>query len=318
MADSLVRGPPDLPASVLILGQLPPSQLTARLAQGRLAFQVGPFRFSVASPLASVSEGLSTLYPDFELVGEDEFIDFHVSVASPAGVRRWIRPQVNFSFDGRVPFKPLPADQAMPMLEWGLNWVISNHAHQYLMLHAAVVERDGRAMILPAPPGSGKSTLCAGLVNRDWRLLSDELALVRLTDGLVVPISRPVSLKNRSIEIVRGLGKNVVVGKACADTGKGTVAHMRPPTESVRRMDEAVHPAWVVFPQFIQNGELSCEARGKSTAFVELVHNAFNYNVLGLAGFNTLGGLVEACDIHRISYGSLEQAYAAIDALTRG
>ncbi|MDP2787284.1 MAG: HprK-related kinase A [Pseudomonadota bacterium] len=300
----------------MILAQIPASELRTRLARGHLALQVGPFRFRVTSPLASVSEGLATLYPDFELVAEDEFIDFHVSVTPPAGVRRWIRPQANFSFDGRVPFKPLPADQAMPMLEWGLNWVISNHAHQYLMLHAAVVERNGRAMILPAPPGSGKSTLCAGLVNRDWRLLSDELTLIRLTDGLVVPISRPVSLKNRSIEIVRGLGRHVVVGTPCADTGKGTVAHMRPPTDSVRRMAEPARPAWVVFPQFIQNGEPTCEARGKSTAFVELVHNAFNYNLLGLAGFNALSGLVDACDVHRITYGSLEQAYTAIDALT--
>lgn len=302
----------------MILAQIPPPELRSRLAQGRLALRVGPFRFSVTSPFASVAEGMATLYPDFELAAEDEFVDFHVSVAPPAGVRRWVRPQVNFSFDGRVPFKPLPANQAMPMLEWGLNWVITNHAHQYLILHAAVVERNGRAMILPAPPGSGKSTLCAGLVNRDWRLLSDELALIRLTDGLIIPISRPVSLKNRSIELVRKLNKDVVVSQACADTGKGTVAHMRPPTESVRRMAEPARPAWVVFPQFIQNSELTCEARGKSTALVELVHNAFNYNLLGLAGFNALSNLVEACDIRRMTYGNLEQAYTAIDTLTRG
>lgn len=300
----------------MILAEISPADLRTRLAGNGLALRIGPFRFSVRSSFQSVAEGMATLYPDFELTAKDEFIDFHVNVAPPVGLRRWIRPQASFSFDGRIPFKPLPADQAMPMLEWGLNWVISNHAHQYLILHAAVVEKNGRAMILPAPPGSGKSTLCAALINRDWRLLSDELTLVRLADGLIEPISRPVSLKNHSIEIVRGLSKDIVVGQACADTGKGTVAHMRPPAESVRRMEEPARPAWVVFPQYIQNGELGFEARGKSTAFVELVHNAFNYNLLGLAGFNALGNLVDACDIHRITYGSLDQAYSAIDALT--
>lgn len=302
----------------MILAEISPSELRTRLAHCHLALQVGPFRFAVSSPFPAVAEGLATLYPDFELVEEGAFIDFHVGVFPSTGMRRWVRPQVNFSFDGRMPFKPLPASQAMPMLEWGLNWAISSHAHQYLILHAAVVERNGQAMILPAPPGSGKSTLCAGLVNRDWRLLSDELTLIRLTDGLIIPISRPVSLKNRSIEIVRNLRKGVVVGQACEDTGKGTVAHMRPPTESVQRMAEPARPAWVVFPQFIQNGELTCETRGKSAAFIELVNNAFNYNLLGLAGFNAMGNLVDACEIHRISYGSLEQAYSAIDTLTLG
>jgi predicted ATPase len=33
-----------------------------------------------------------------------------------------------------------------------------------------VVERDGHALILPAMPGSGKSTLTAALVQRGWRL----------------------------------------------------------------------------------------------------------------------------------------------------
>ena len=81
-------------------------------------------------------------------------------------LRRHLRPQAILRCDGRVPFKPLPMAQAMPMLEWGLNWVISSHAHDCLVLHAAVVERDGQALVLAADPGSGKSTLCAALVHR--------------------------------------------------------------------------------------------------------------------------------------------------------
>lgn len=57
--------------------------------------------------------------------------------------------------------------------------------------------------IVPAPLDSAKRTLCAALVGKGWRLLSDELALVRLDTGELVPLPRPISLKNASINIIR-------------------------------------------------------------------------------------------------------------------
>jgi predicted ATPase len=46
------------------------------------------------------------------------------------------------------------------------------------MLHAAVVEKNGKALILPALPGSGKSTLSAALAMNGWRFLSDEFTMI--------------------------------------------------------------------------------------------------------------------------------------------
>src|SRR3546814_3330456 len=87
------------------------------------------------------------------------------------------------------------------MLEWGLNWCIGLHGHRYLIIHAAAIERNGLAVILPGAPGSGKSTLTAFLVHHGWRLLSDELALVSLHDGRLTALARPIGLKNRSIDL---------------------------------------------------------------------------------------------------------------------
>ena len=71
------------------------------------------------------------------------------------------------------------------------------------MLHAAVVERNGSALFLPAMPGSGKSTLCAALTYRGWRLFSDEFGLIEPARGAVLPLPRAIPLKNRSIEVIR-------------------------------------------------------------------------------------------------------------------
>lgn len=301
-----------------MLGGLSEHHLADALANEGVVLPCGPFNVRVRSASSHVVRGLGRLYADFPRLGDDDFVDFEVVVRPPGLLRRLIRPQVGFFCDGRAPFKPLPADQAMPMLEWGLNWVISTHAHDHLVLHAAVLERNGRALLLAADPGSGKSTLCAGLVHAGWRLLSDELALVELGTGCIRPIARPISLKNESIEVVRALGPDVVLSDVCADTTKGAVAHMRPPADSIRRRHESALPACLVFPRFSRGAVLQTESVGKAAALMEMVGHAFNYGFLGRQAFLTLTDLVERCEVLRVGYGSLEQVIPFIDTLELG
>ncbi len=203
------------------------------------------------------------------------------------------------------------------MLEWGLNWCVSTHGHQYLAIHAAVVERSGRALILPAPPGSGKSTLCAGLVNRGWRLLSDELTLIDPASGHVLPLPRPVSLKNASIEVIRGLFGSAVLGPVVRDTVKGSVAHMKPPTDSVRRAGETARPGWIVLPRYEAGAPARLTSFPKAHAFMQLADNAFNYTIHGRHGFEVLAQIVDASACYEFAYGDLEEAASVFDELAR-
>ena len=283
-------------------------RLARLLSHGDLVLRTGPFHTSIHSPLACVHQGIDTLYADFDVLQEPGFSDFHVSVAPPAGLRRWVRKQVLFHYDDEIPFKPLPQDQALPMLEWGLNWSISNHAHHYLVIHAAAVERGGRAVIMPAPPGSGKSTLCAALIHHGWRLLSDELTLLSPIDGTLTPLARPVSLKNQSIDIVRSFGPEIVIGPLSRDTLKGTVAHMRPPVASVRRAHETALPAWIVFPKYHPGAGAILTRHAKAQTLMALVENTFNYQALGEKAFHTLSDLVDRCDCYTFEYDRIDRA----------
>lgn len=298
------------------LAELSPVEFDRRLAQDGLPLRCGPFVVSIASPLALVAAGLRFHYADFEALDDPEASDFDVRVEPPSVLRRLLRPQVSFTCDGRAPFRPLPVEQAFPMLEWGLNWVISSHAHDHLVVHGAVLERGGRAIILAADPGSGKSTLCAALVHAGWRLLSDELTLVSLASGRVQPVARPISLKNESIVVVRSLGPEVAVGDVCEGTGKGAVAHVRPPRESVARLDEGALPAWIVFPKFARGESLTLEEVGSAHAFMELTRHAFNHALLGGVAFDALAALVEHCRVLRARYGHLDQIVPVLEQTT--
>lgn len=290
------------------------TELRVRLAGPGIYLNMGAFVTHVQSAIPSVAEGIHHLYPDAQILEEQRFADFHVALERPASHRRWLRPQVIFRFDGYTPFKPLPVNQAFALFEWGLNWCITTHAHQYLIIHAAVIEKEGFAAILPAPPGSGKSTLTAGLVNRGWRLLSDELGLISKA-GLIQPVARPVSLKNQSIEVIRRFAPEACIGRVVKDTLKGTVSHMRAPTESVVRAHEQARPAWVIFPKFNTGAAATLEPMAHAQAFLGLARNAFNYSLLAEDGFRRLARLMDTTTAYRFHYGNLEEAVSVFNTL---
>ena len=296
---------------------LPPIEPAHRLKQG-VNLRIGPFVVRIKSSIPDVIEGIRLLYAEYPQEIDSTFADFHVRLAPPRSPRRWFRPQVFFYFDGRAPFKPLPLNQAFPFFEWGLNWCVAKHINQYLILHAGVVEKGGHAVIMAAPPGSGKSTLCAGLVARGWRLLSDELALVSPEDGRLIPLPRPVSLKNDSIDVIRSFAPEVTIGRESADTTKGTVAHMKAPDDSIARADEHARPAWVICPKYEKGAPARLEPRSRAQTFMHVIKNAFNYSVLGVRGFQTAAALIDVCDCYDFTYSSLDEAVSIFDALEPG
>ena len=302
----------------MIVAELEPSTLNRYLRQGGLRLRTGPVVVNIESTLPAVRKGISLLYAQHTVENGDGFSDFHVCIDRPNSLRRWINRQVVFRFDGTEPFTPLPGNQGFAMLEWGLNWCVSNHCHQYLIVHAAVLERDGRALILPAPSGSGKSTLCAALAFAGgWRLLSDELALIDPTSGHVVALPRPVSLKNASIDLMRRFAPTTVFSDVVHETMKGEVAYARAPVDTNLRADEPAVPAWIVLPRYAQGAAAQLQPMSRARAFMALVDNAFNYNVHGRNGFAAFATLIERSACHQFTYSSLPEAVAVFDRLAR-
>ena len=300
----------------MIVAEFAPGELHRKLTGPGLRLRIGSLTAEIRSPFRRVELAIAIHYAAHEVATPKDFADFHVGVMPPVGVRRWLKPQAVFRFDGNPPFKPLAAAQAFPLLEWGLNWCVSAHCHQFLVVHAAVVERNGCAAIMPAPPGSGKSTLCAALVARGWRLLSDELALIDVDTGRVVPLPRPISLKNASIEVIGRFWPQAVMSAVVHDTLKGSVVHVRPPATSVRDALQTALPGWVVLPRYRADHPLTLEPLAKAAAFMQLVDSAFNYSMHGRRGFDVLANLVDASDCRQFTYGGeLESAVREFDRL---
>ena len=298
------------------LSQIAASDLRRSLSRAGIRIRTGPFVFHITSPLANVAEGVQLLYGEFPYLAEG-FADFHLRLTRPRNFHRVWRPQVMCYLNEESPFSPLPSEQAFAGFESLLNWSIYRTTFNYLIIHGATVERDGFAAILPAPPGSGKSTLCAALVSRGWRLLTDELTLVSPSTGMISPLARPISLKNNSIDVLQEFAPREVFGNKIHNTIKGTVAHMRPPGESVARMDEPAVPGWLIFPKYQEDSSTTVAPLPKGQAFQRLSSGLVNYPILGAAGFATLTQLIDRTDCYHFTYSDLHEAITWFDQIQR-
>lgn len=274
---------------------------------------VGAARIAVASPIARFHEHLDIVYPHQQPEDPSIFADVRVSML-PGAAWRVRGRQVSLWSEASRPFEPYPLRSALPLFEWGGNWLLAQRLNAYLLLHAGVVARDDRALLLPAAPGSGKSTLACAMHLAGWRFLSDEFGVVDPKTGLVLPMLKPAALKNRSIEVIGNM-PGAVLGPVFPKTRKGDVAHFVPDRDSFLARHRGARPRLVVYPRFQTGAALRCSPVRAAESAMRLGLNSFNYQVLGAVGFHTAVEVAKRTRAYELVYGDLNDAIAEIETL---
>ena len=299
---------------MLTVGELTARELDEALRCGCFRLEIGRFRLKIRSDIPLFSVALGTLYAAHSCTLDGGEYDLDIAISSPNWLRRHVGRNVVFELSGERPFLPVDAGHAHALFEWGLNWAIGSYAHNYLILHSAVLETQGIGVLLSAVSGSGKSTLAAELALSGWRLLSDELAL--LDENLeLVPCTRPVSLKNSSIDLISHRYPEAVFGPLARNTHKGSIAHLPAPETSVQRGIDTAMPRLIVFPKWRDGASLRVSAVGQGEAAMRLIDQSFNYSTLGKPGFERLAGMVDLAEAWEIEYSSLDDARDALTEL---
>lgn len=275
-----------------------------------LHLRVGPIRFRIGSVWRQPIVQLAALYADYP---RDAGIpDYSVRLEPAIGWRRWIHPPVAIAGDFTVPEAlPLRFAHALLAAEMAMNLQLALGERRLLLLHAATVERDGRALILTGESGSGKSTLSALLAHAGWRFMGDEFALIDPATGLALPFPRPVSLKNEGIAALAR--HDARFGPLLTGTPKGTIRHFAPSAAAIAAMDVPAHPALILFPRYGTANAVRDVPPGE--AFVRLTQASTNYVGLGRAGFDALTRLVTTIPARAIDYPDGAAGIAAVEAL---
>lgn len=274
---------------------------------------VGAAQLAVASEIESFHAHLDLVYPHHEAGADGVFADVRVRLL-PGSRFRLRGRQVALWADGLRPFEPYPYDCALPLFEWGSNYLLSRRLNAYLLLHAGVVARGDRALILPAAPGSGKTTLTCALHLAGWRFLSDEFGVIDMDSGELLPMVRPAPLKNRSIDVI-GMRPGAMLGPLFPKTRKGDVSHFVPDRDSFLARHRRATPALVVFPRFQAGAALQCTPVHRAQAAMRIGLNSFNYQALGPLGFQAAVALARRTAAFKLVYGDLDDAIAHIETL---
>jgi HprK-related kinase A len=277
-----------------------------------LSLQIGPVAFRIGSTWAAPLDALARLYAGYP--EPDRICDFTVRLEPESPWRRWVRPSVAIHGDYVLPdAAPMSLAHGLLAAEMGMNLQMALGQKHYLLLHAASVEKGGRALILTGESGAGKSTLAALLGERGWRLMGDEFALLDLDDGHLRAFPRAVSLKNGAIRVMEREVAAERFGPRLDGTPKGSIRHLRPNPRALEAMAEPARPALILFPRF---GEATAvRPVGQAEVFMRLTQASTNYVSLGGAGFDALTKLVDACPSAAMDYPDTDSAVELVETL---
>jgi HprK-related kinase A len=278
-----------------------------------LRVRVGPMGFRVGSAWDAPMAALRYLYAGYP-EPDDGIATLTARIEPTRPWRRWIRPQVAIEGDHTLPDAvPMALRHGLLAAEMAMNLQVAIGQRRFLLLHAAAVEKDGRALILTGESGSGKSTLAALLGEHGWRLMADEFVLIDPDTGLVHAFPRAISLKNASIaEMAKHVADPARFGPLLTATPKGDIRHLRPNADAIARMDEPAIPALVLFPLF--GVATDPTGIGRAELFARLTQGSPNYIALGERGFATLVRLVQTVPGAMFGYGDTA---AALDLVGR-
>jgi hypothetical protein len=156
--------------------------------------------------------------------------------------------------DGRQADHCEDAEAVAPMVKGALSMAAVNHQDFALYLHAAMLQRCGGALLLPAPPQSGKTCLSAALAKAGFAYCTDEITL--LERGTLMARGVPVALtvKNSAWPLLQPLYPELASLPRHQRVDAKVIKYLLPPRNALA-LDIVCRVRWIVFPRYARGGQ---------------------------------------------------------------
>jgi hypothetical protein len=197
-------------------------------------------------------------------------------------------------------------------LIWQLNSQVIRRSGDFLLIHAgSVCSPDGDGVLLPAQPGSGKTTLATGLVQAGFSYLSDEA-------GAIDPVTRMLHPYQKALTLKRGHA--LVFPDLCPNgDGSSWLNDIWPVAPENIRPDSVGGPCrvrFIIAPTYRAGAETELTPVTRAEGAMLLLSNGFNVPVYGSRALLLAADVAREAHSYRLVTGDLQSAIAAITKLT--
>jgi hypothetical protein len=117
-------------------------------------------------------------------------------------------------------------EHALIVVEFSVVEHLIEHPDGPLSLHGALVEKDGKGVVILGRGEAGKSTLACALWQRGWTLFCDDTTLVKAEAASGYPAPRRVSIRRPSRDLLgEELWARILATPSCDRTNEGCLFH---------------------------------------------------------------------------------------------
>jgi hypothetical protein len=269
-------------------------------AYGGPRLQALGFDFAIRASNGTVGRYLGELMRAFEVRGEPRHIySFIDREHSPDALYELYR-------DGEQVSSTSSPSTMLRHLLWDVNRSVIEESKGLLLFHASAVEHGGRAVVFPAPMGSGKTTLVARLVQRGLRYVTDEAVAIDPITLMVRPYPKPLGIDPGSWGVLSDLRPDVDAPlKPFLEEGWYV------PPDSFREGAVAPPcvPGFVIAPRYERGTKTNLVEMRRSEALIRLAENSFNIPAFGARrSMEILAGVVRSARCYRLTVGDLADA----------
>ena len=284
---------------------------TLPLRTDTLGVRIGEVDVTVRSCHERVLDDFAGLYEGFpNLIDTDR-----PGIAVEVRRARSFRKSCRVFGEGEAIGPSVRADEALPFVEWGINYSLIARRTDYLQVHAAVLSRHGHGVLFAAQSGSGKSTLAAGLIARGWKYLSDEIALVDPRTLYVHPFPKALCVKSGAFAEVRNLDLPFCGKRYYVKGAKGQVAYVNPLCLGADAIGKPCPVRYVILPRYVPGGAASLLRISQAQAAFELARNGMNRGAFRARAVSLFTEIAQGSQCFSLRTGPLAETGALLDAL---
>ena len=215
---------------------------------------------------------------------------------------------------GRVIERCPDVDAVVPTLKSAISAEAINREDFGLYLHAAMLRDGESAILLPAPPQSGKTCLAATLAKAGLTYCTDETTLLDPLNFDARGLRTALTVKNSGWHLLQPLYPDLQALAAHRRGDGKVVKYLRPPEPATAADPDApCRVRWIVFPRYVAGGTNELVPVPRVEALRHLMDECVAMRLsLTPAQVQGLVDWLGSVDCHALTYGDLPSAVALL------